>query len=91
MVLWLTFLYTRPYEHVQYNVSGPQVMYFCLKQVFRKKIFTIVFVVKSLMGFGWNNVGPASQTVANHYICIGPMFRVIWCFWRRDGKRHITA
>ena len=31
-------------------------------------IFTIIFVVKSLKGFGWNNVGPASQTVAQHYI-----------------------
>ena len=25
-----TFLYTSPYEHVQYNVSGPYVKYFCL-------------------------------------------------------------
>ena len=24
------------------------------------------------------NVGPASQTVAQHYISIGPMYRVIW-------------
>ena len=22
------------------------------------------------------------------YISFGPMYRVIWCFWRRDGKRH---
>ena len=34
-------------------------------------IFTIIFVVKSLKCFGWNNVGPASQTVAQHYISIG--------------------
>ena len=40
------------------------------------------------MGFDWNNVGPALQTVAQHYISIGPMYRVIWCFWRRDRKRH---
>ena len=51
-------------------------------------IFTIIFVVKSLKDFGWNNVGPASQTVALHYISIGPMYRVIWCFWRRDLKGH---
>ena len=43
-------------------------------------LFTIVYVVKSLKGFDWNNVGPASQTVAQHYISIGPMYRVIWCF-----------
>ena len=34
-------------------------------------IFTILFVVKSinksLKGFGWNNVGPASQTFAQHH------------------------
>ena len=44
---------------------------------FRKKIFTIKFVAKSLKGFGWNNVGLASQTVAQHYFTIGPMYRVI--------------
>ena len=43
---------------------------------------------KSLKGFGWNNVGPASQTMAQPYVSIGPMYRVIWCFWRRDEKRH---
>ena len=43
-------------------------------------IFTIIFVVRSLKGFSWNEVGPASQTVAQHYINIGPMYRVIWCF-----------
>ena len=51
-------------------------------------IFTIIFVVKILKGFGWNNVGPASQTVAQHYISIGPICCVIWCFWRRDFKGH---
>ena len=39
----------------------------------QKKIFTIMFVVKSLKGFGWIIVGPASQTVAQHYISSGPM------------------
>ena len=51
-------------------------------------IFTIIFVVKSLKCFGWYNVGPASQTVAQHYISIGPMYRVIWCFWHRAFKGH---
>ena len=37
-----------------------------------KKIVTIIFVVRSLRGFGWNVVGPASQTVAQHYNSIGP-------------------
>ena len=35
-------------------------------------------MIKSLEGFGWNNVGLASQTVAQHGISIGPMYRVIW-------------
>ena len=51
-------------------------------------IFTIIFVVKSVKGFGWNIVSPASQTVAQHYISIGPMYRVIRCFWPRDFKGH---
>ena len=51
-------------------------------------IFTIIFVVKSLKGCGWNNVGQASQTVAQHYISIGSIYRVIWCFWLRDFKGH---
>ena len=34
----------------------------------------------------WNNVGQASQTVAQHYISIGPMYRVILCSWPRDVK-----
>ena len=80
-----TFVYTSPFEDVQYNVSGRYVMYFCNK-VFRKKIFTIIFVFKRLKGFGWTNVGTASQAVTQHYIIIGPMYRVIWCFWRWDVK-----
>ena len=31
----------------------------------------------SLKGLGRNNVGPASQTVAQHCFTIGPMYRVI--------------
>ena len=49
-------------------------------------IFTNIFVVKSSKGFCWNNVDPALQTVAQHYINIGPLYRVTWCFWRRDVK-----
>ena len=26
--------------------------------------------------------------VAQHYISIGPMYCIIWCFWLQDGKRH---
>ena len=43
-------------------------------------------MVWSLKGFSWNSAGPASQTVAQHYISIGPLYRVIWCFWRRNVK-----
>ena len=42
-----------------------------------EKKITIIFVVKSLKDFGLNNVGPASQTLAQHYFTIGPMYRVI--------------
>ena len=53
------------YEHVHYNVSGPYrlstfVFYKCAEKI----IIFIIFVLKSLKGFGWNNVGPASQMVA---------------------------
>ena len=51
----------------------------CLfKKCSAKNKFTIIFVIKSLKGFRWNNVGPASQTVAQHDISIVPMYRVIW-------------
>ena len=50
---------------------------FVFKKSSEKNVFTIIFVVKSLTGFGWNNVGPASQTVAQHYFTIGPMVSVI--------------
>ena len=39
-------------------------------------------------GLGWNNVGPASQTVAQHYFTIGPMYRVIGVVAFRGIKRH---
>ena len=59
---------------------------FVFNKCWEKKIFTIIFVIKSLNGFGLNNVGSASQTVAQHYINIGLMYHVIWCFGRRDVK-----
>ena len=80
-----------PYEHVQYNVSGPLLKTFVFNKCLEKKLFTIICVVKSLKGFGWNNVSPASQTVAQHYISIGPMYRVIWCFWRRERHQYNAA
>ena len=44
----------------------PRLSIFVFKKSSEKKnIFTmIIFMVKSLTGFGWNDVGPASQTVA---------------------------
>ena len=43
----------------------------------KKNIFTIIFVIESLKGFNWNNIGQASQTVAQHYSSIGSMYRFI--------------
>ena len=48
--------------------------------VFKKsseKVYSRLVRVMSLNGFGWNNIGQASQTVAQHYFTIGPMYRVI--------------
>ena len=48
--------------------------------VFKKsseKIYSRLIRAMSLKGFGWNNIGQASQTVAQHYFTIGPMYRVI--------------
>ena len=64
---------------------------FVLNKCSEKKIFTIIFVVKSLKSFGWNNVGPVLQTMAHNYISIGPVYRVIWCFWRRDRKCYLSG
>ena len=51
-------------------------------------MFTIIFVAKNLKGFGWNNVGPGSQTVAQHYFIIDPMYRVIRAVAFRRRKCH---
>ena len=56
--------------------------------VFRKYRFTIKYSDWRLNSLGWNSVGPASRTVAQHYISIGPMYSANWCFWRRYVKRH---
>ena len=48
----------------------------------------IIFVVKCLKGFGWNNVGPASQTVAQQFFPIRLMYRVIRVVAFRGIKRH---
>ena len=39
--------------------------------MFRKNTSTIKYSDWSLKGFGLNSAGPASQMVAQHYICIG--------------------
>ena len=41
-------------------------------------MFQIIFVIKCFKAFGWNNVGPVAQTMAQYYISIGSMYRVIW-------------
>ena len=64
---------------------------FVFKKSSEKKTFTIIFVVKSLKGIGWNNVGPASQTVAQHYFTVVPMYRVIRLVDFRGIKRHPYA
>ena len=45
----------------------PRLSTFVFKKSSEKKIFTIIFAVMSLKGFGWNNVGPTSQTVAHNW------------------------
>ena len=44
---------------------------FVFKKSSEKNIFTIIFVVGRLKGFGGNTVGPALQTMAQHYFTIG--------------------
>ena len=51
------------------------------------KQLTILFMVKSLKSFDWNNVGPVSQTVDQHYFTIGPMYRAIRVVAFRGIKR----
>ena len=64
----------------------PRLSTFVFKKSSEENIFTIIFVVKSLKGFGWNIVGPVSQTVSQHYFTIGPMYRVIWVVAFRGNK-----
>ena len=66
----------------------PRLRIFRVKKIFRKKIFTIIFLVQSHKGFRWNNVGSASQTVAQNYFTIGPMYRVIRVVAFRGIKCH---
>ena len=79
-----TFLYTSRLNMCNITFQVPRLSNSLNKC--SEKINTIIFLVKSSKGFGWNNVGPASQTMAQHYISIGPMYRVIWCSWRWDVK-----
>ena len=58
------------------------------KKSLEKNIFTIIFVVKSLKGFGWNNVGQTSQMVAKHYFTIGPIYRIIQVVAFRGIRPH---
>ena len=69
----LTFLYTSPCEHVDFYITFQilSLSTFAFNECSDIIIFAIIFVVKSSKGFGLNNVGPASQTVDQHYISIG--------------------
>ena len=64
----LTFLHTSPYIMNMCNVTFqvPRLSTFVFKKSLEGKISPIIFVDKSLKGFGWNNVGPASKTLAQH-------------------------
>ena len=66
----------------------PRLSNFVFKKSSEKNIFSIIFVVKSLKGFGWNNLGLASQAVAQHDLTIGPMYRVINIVTFRGIKCH---
>ena len=55
-----------------------------------KKSSENIFVVRSLKGFGWNIVGSASQTMAQHYFTIGPMDPFIRVVAFREIKRQCT-
>ena len=64
--------------------------------VFKKcseKIYSWYYIrhdIIFLKSFDWNNVGPASQTVTQHYISFGPIYVLSewWPFWRRGVKCH---
>ena len=66
-----------PVFMTMYNITFdvPRLSTFVFKNSSEKNIFTIIFVVKSLKCLGWNNFGPALQTVAQHYFIIGPIYR----------------
>ena len=49
----------------------PKLSTFVFKKSSEKK-YSRLYMVKSLKGFGWNIVGPAPQTVAQHYFTIHP-------------------
>ena len=62
----------------------------CLKSA-KKKIYLRLYSSLGPKGVRLEYVSPASQTVAQHYISIGPMYRVIWvvAFLATGGaKRH---
>ena len=66
-----------------WNLLNTQVLNLstCVFKRFQKNIFTVIFVIRAFgwkleEGFGWNNVGPTSLAVVQHYTSIGPMYRV---------------
>ena len=73
-------------SNITFEVPG--ISTFLPRKSLEKKIFTIIFVAMSPKGFGWNNVGSASQTVTQNYFKIGPMYRVIQVVTFRVIKRQ---
>ena len=63
----------------------PRLGTFVFKKSSEKKTFTIIFVVRSLKGFGWNNVGPASHTVTQHYFTMA--FHEAVPVWQSEQAR----
>ena len=62
-----TFLYTGFLNMSNITFQVLRLSTFVLNKCSEIIIFTIIFVVMSLKGFGWNNHGPTSQTVAQHW------------------------
>ena len=56
----------------------PRLRTFVFKKSSAKKIFTIIFLVKSLKCFSWNNVCPASQTLPNIISQLGDKVSPVW-------------
>ena len=56
----LTFLTPVLMNMLNITFEVPRFGIFVFKKSSEKNIFTIIFVVKSLKGFGWNYVSPAS-------------------------------